>query len=313
MGQKFGQLLVGLSLTVILVVMLGCGQKDAKEINLNDTKRLDSCPSELQGASLRIAMGSMITPKEGYFYYEKIKRYLEGELGRPVQLIDRGNYGEVNQLLKTAGADAAFVCAGPYVEGRAEFGLELLAMPVVNGKPEYCSYLIVHKDSKMKTYADLRGKSFAFSDPQSNSGKIVPTFLLSRMNETPGSFFRKFIYTYSHDKSIRVVAEQMVDGAAVDSLVFDHLAKNNPEYTSQLKIIQKSLPYGIPPVVVRPGLPAETKERLRTIFLRMHENSTGAGILKGMNIDKFVAGDDSSYNSIREMKRSLGQQQREKR
>jgi len=313
MGRKVGRLIVGLWLAVNLALTAGCEPKDAKEINLNDTKRLESRPYELQGASLRIAMGSMITPKEGYFYYQKIKHYVEGELGRPVHLIDRSNYDEVNQLLETAGADAAFVCSGPYIEGRVRFGLELLAMPVVNGQPEYYSYIIVPKDSEMKTLSDLRGKSFAFSDPKSNSGKIVPTFLLSRMNETPDSFFKKYIYTYSHDKSIRMVAEKMVAGAAIDSLIFDYLSKNNSEYTSKVKILQKSLPYGIPPVVVRPGLPAETKARLRTIFLRMHENPTGAEILKGMNIDKFVAGDDSNYNSIREMQRSIGQQKREKR
>lgn len=313
MKRNVGRLLVGLWLAVLLAMMVGCKERDAREVSLNATKRLDSQHQEPQGEPLRIAMGSMITPKEGFFYYKQMKDYIEGELGRPVQLVDRDNYDEVNRLLETAGVDAAFVCAGPYVEGRAQFGMELLAMPLVNGKPQYYSYIIVHKDSTMKTLADLRGKSFAFSDPKSNSGKIIPTYLLSKMNETPDTFFRKYIYTYRHDKSIRVVAEKLVDGAAVDSLIFDYQAKNNPQNTTKVKIIQKSLPYGIPPVVVRPDLPLETKEHLRTIFLHMHENPTGAGILHGMNIEKFVAGDDRNYDSVREMQRVIGQRERVKR
>ena len=313
MGRKVARLLVALWVAVLLAATVGCERREAKEISLKDTKRLGSRPLDQRGAPLRIAMGAMITPKEGFFYYEKMKRYIEGELGRPVQLIDRDNYGEVNQLLESGGADAAFICAGPYVEGRVRFGIELLAMPLVNGVPQYYSYIIVHKDSKMRALSDLRGKSFAFSDPGSNPGKIVPTYLLSLMNETPDTFFKKYIYTYSHDKSVRVVAEKLADGAAVDSLIFDYLARNDPEYTSQVKIIQKSLPHGIPPVVVRPNLPAETKQRLRKTFLHMHESPIGGAILAGMNIDKFVAGDDRNYDSIRQMQRLIDQQERKKR
>ena len=153
----------------------------------------------------------------------------------------------------------------------------------------------------MKRFDDLRGKTFAFSDPDSNSGKLVPTYMLSRMNETPDTFFKKYVFTYGHDKSIKAVAERLVDGAAVDSLVWDYLDKTDPEYTSQTKIILKSPPYGIPPVVVRPGLDGKMKERLKDIFLNVHNDEAGREILKGMMIDRFVPANDSAYASVREM------------
>jgi phosphonate transport system substrate-binding protein len=135
----------------------------------------------------------------------------------------------------------------------------------------------------------------------SNSGKLVPTYLLARMNETPETFFKKYIYTQSHDKAIQAVAQGIVDGAAVDSLIWEYANRTNPRFTSKTRIIQKSPPYGIPPFVVRPGLDPAIKKRLRTIFLNAHKDEQGREILKGMMVDKFVVIDDSAYNSIREM------------
>lgn len=258
-------------------------------------------PAASQQPPLRIGMGAMITPKEGYVYYLQLKRYLEEKLHQPVQLIDRDSYKKINALLRSGGIDAAFVCAGPYVEGHREFGLELLAMPLKDGKPVYYSYIIVHRDSPVKDLIGLRGKSFAFADPESNSGKIVPMYMLALMRETPASFFGNYVYTYGHDKSIKAVALQLVDGAAVDSLIWEYANKTNPEYTAKTKIIRKSSPCGIPPVVVRPGLAAATKQQLQEILLHMHEDEKGRDILQGMMLDRFVAGDDKNYDSIRTM------------
>ncbi len=268
-----------------------------------------STPEKRSAASqhppLRIGMGAMVTPKEGYVYYLQLKRYLEEKLHQPVQLIDRDSYKKINALLRSGGIDAAFVCAGPYVEGHREFGLELLAMPLADGKPVYYSYIIVPRDSPVEELEGLRGKSFAFADPESNTGKIVPMYMLALMQETPASFFGNYVYTYGHDKSIKAVALQLVDGAAVDSLIWEYLNKTNPEYTAKTRIIRKSSPCGIPPVVARPGLAAATKQQLQDILLHMHEDEKGRHILQGMMLDRFVAGDDKNYDSIRTMLKQL--------
>jgi len=249
----------------------------------------------------RIGMGAMITPREGFIYYSQLKGYIEKRLGQPIQLVDRGNYDEINRLLETKDIDAAFVCAGPYVEGKQRFGLQLLAMPLVKGKAVYHSYIIVPSGSPARKLEDLRGKVFAFTDPKSNSGKLVPTYILSRMNETPQHFFGKVEFTYGHDKSIRAVAEGIVDGAAVDSLIWEYLARKHPELTAKTRILLRSEPYGIPPFVVRPGVDEGVKKRLQGILLQAADDDEGRRILKGMMIDSFIAGDDRNYDTIRGM------------
>jgi len=129
----------------------------------------------------------------------------------------------------------------------------------------------------------------------------VPTYMLAKMGETPDTFFKKYIFTKKHDLSIKAVAQKVVDGAAVDSLIWEYENRTKPEFTSQTKIIERSPPYGIPPVVVRKGLDPKLKEQVRQVFLNAHQDEKGAGILKGMMIDRFVPIQDSAYNSIREM------------
>jgi phosphonate transport system substrate-binding protein len=250
----------------------------------------------------------MITPRDGFVYYRDLLDYIESKIGRSVQFADRKSYAEINALLKSGKVDAGFVCGGPYVDGHEDFGLELLVMPQVDGKTEYYSTILVPAGSPTKRLEDLRGKRFAFADPKSNTGKLVPTYLLSRMNETPEAFFARYIYTYGHDKSVRAVAEKLVDGTAVDSLIWDYLRRGDPQLESKVTEIWRSPPYGIPPVVVRPGLDSEIKDRLRAILLDAHNDDTARPILEGMAVEKFVVGSDSAYDSIREMKRWVEQQ-----
>ena len=289
---------------LMLVGIAGCAKDEEKPVKINFEKREISKEKAMlpENKFLRIAVGSMITPKEGFAYYQQLLNYIEERLGRPVKFVDRESYVEVNNLLKSGDIDVAFVCGRPYVDGHDEFGMELLVAPQAYGEVEYYSYIIVSKDSSIKSFEDLRGKSFAFCDPLSNSGKAFPMYLLAKRGETPDSYFEKYFYTYAHDKSIKAVAQGIVDGAAVDHLIWEYLNRMNPADTLKTRVIVKSPPFGIPPVVVRPGLAPEIKEKLRHIFLNAHMDEEGGKILEGMMIEKFVPITDNAYKSIREMR-----------
>lgn len=257
---------------------------------------------------LRIAVGGMITPKEGLAYYRHFLDYVEEKLRTKIDFVDREDYAEINDMIRNGDLDAAFVCSGPYVDGHRDFGMELLAAPQAYGVTVYYSYIIVAKNSPINSLEELKGKTFAFTDPLSNTGKLVPTYMLAQMNQTPDTFFRKYIFTNAHDKSIKAVAQGVIDGAAVDSLIWEYANRTNPEFTSKTRIIRKSAPYAIPPLVVSRNLATKTKENLRQIFLNTHHDTKGIEILNKMMIDKFVAIDDSAYDSIREMKAWLEKQ-----
>jgi phosphonate transport system substrate-binding protein len=258
-----------------------------------------------QQGTLRVAVGAMISPKETFVYYRQILHYIATNLGRDVQLVQRKTYSEINELFGKGEIDLAFVCSGPYATGKDKFDFELLATPQVQGSHFYHSYLIVNKDSPYRRLEDLRGRVFAFTDPDSNTGRFVPTYWLAQMGERPEKFFGKTVYTYSHDNSILAVARGLVDGATIDGLIWEYYHHNNPTFTSRTRVIRKSEPYGIPPLVASSHSPSALKGSIRRLLLSMHQDPEGQRILSALMIDRFIAPQEAWYDSIRQMKQEL--------
>jgi len=256
--------------------------------------------------SLRVAIAGVLSPSESLETYQELLGYMGKNLGKQVTLILKPTYAEINDLIRGQRVDLAFVCSLSYVIGHNEFGMELLVAPQIRGETVYYSYLIVPKESNATSLSDLRGGTFAFTDPISNSGYLAPTYQLSLLGESPVSFFSRYIFTYSHDNSIIAIADKLVDGATVDSLVYDRMVVNDPELASETKIIARWGPYGIPPVVIDPMLDPELKQQLLDFFLRIHTLDEGRMILDDLGIDKFVVVSDDIYDSVREMQTKLG-------
>ena len=243
----------------------------------------------------------MITPVSAVKYYQAIIDYLADKLGEPVEMVHRTTYDEIDRMLEENSLDAAFVCSAPYVFDKMKFNVELLVAPLVDGKPFYRSNIIVHKSSPVDSIDDLRHKVFAFVDPKSNTGRLYPVYMLAQKDTSSDVFFSRYTFSYSHNKSVELVAKKKVDGAAVDSLVYDFMEAIDSPYARETKIIHQSPDFGIPPVVVPQGLSIFFKEKLRQEFTKMHENEKGKAILDGMHIDKFIQVPDSNYDTIREM------------
>lgn len=272
---------------------------DAIDIDLSDTYN-PVIPIQ-QVETIRIAVAAIISPEDTFVYYQDLFNYISSKIGIPIELVQRKTYSEVNDLIESNDVDIAFICSRAYVEGNYKFNLNLLVTPIVQGEPYYNSYIIVPTDSNITSLSDLKGKTFAFTDPLSNSGKLSPEFLITQLGEIPSTFFRLTFFTYSHDKSIQAVAEGMVDAAAVDSLVWNYLNISNPEFVSNTKIINISPKYGIPPVVFSNNIDPLIREQIKNILLHLHETNNGKKILDNLRIDSFTEPDDQLYNSIRVM------------
>jgi len=284
-----------------LLVASGCADdSDRKVVDFSRTigvARPDTASPEQSG--LRVAVGAMVSPRETFAHYREILEYIGAKAGTEVQLVQRRTYGEISDLLGKGGIDLAFVCSGPYAMEKDRQTFELLATPEVNGSHFYQAYLIVNEKSPFHNLGDLRGKTFAFTDPDSNTGKLVPTYWLGQIQESPESFFGKTIYTYSHDNAIMAVAKGLVDAAAVDGLIWDFYHKRNPAVTAATRVIRKSEPYGIPPLVASGKLSSDMKGRIRELLLAMHQDADGKRILDHLMIDRFVEPKDEWYDGIR--------------
>lgn len=269
-----------------------------------DFSRKEGIHSLTDGAGLPLmaAVAAMISPLENFSYYNKIFNYISAQTGRKILFKQRKTYQEVNDLLRFQELDFAFICSGAYIEARRDFKAEILAVPQIKGKVNYFAYIIVRKDSGIENVAELKDRSFAFTDPLSNTGCLYPQYLVKKMDHSADMFFSNIVYTHAHDYSIQAVENKMADGASVDSLIFDYIKETHPERTAKLKIIKTSQPFGMPPVVIHPKIEPQLKREIRTALLNMSEEPEGREILSHLAIDRFVVCDDKEYDSIREMR-----------
>lgn len=301
-------------MTIAMLLAISINQpQDAIKVSLYERQDISplqqfnkDAPSEPNNKLLRVAIAGVLSPSKTLESYQGLLNYMGQKLGQRVTMVLKPTYAEINDLIRGERVDLAIICSLAYIKGNQDFGMELLVVPQIHGDTVYYSYLIVARDSGSLSLKDLRGGSFAFTDPWSNSGHLVPTYQLLLLGETPASFFARYIYTYSHDNSIKIVPDKLVDGAAVDSLVYDRLVAKDPELASETKIIARWGPYGIPPIVIGPTVDPQLKQQLQDFFLDLHKSDEGMKILNNLSVDKFVLGADEDYDSIREMKAKLG-------
>lgn len=290
---------------IVLVTLLACNttsDQKGTEVNFKaDKKEKDNINSTEAPQKLKVAIASMISPKETFTYYKELIQFIGEKIKLPYEFKQRKTYGEVNEMLGRGDLDFAFICTGAYTELRKKYPVEIIALPVVNGKPTYNAYIITHKDLGIEKFSQLRGKSFAFTDPYSNTGYNYTIKMLKDNGLDKDAYFSKTVFTYAHDYSIQAVARKIVDGASIDGLVFEFLRKKYPEKVKDISIIHVSKDFAIPPFVINSKLDRQIKRGIKNTLLSMHESKDGQAILEKIGIDKFVEGRDELYDSVREI------------
>ena len=230
--------------------------------------------------------------------------YLQRELGRLVVFVQRRSYREVSELLLAEKLDTAWICGFPYVRYRDR--MRLLAVPTYEGEPLYRSYVIVpSSDQTTQSIADLGGKIYAFSDPDSNSGWLVPNSQLFRLGKDAATFFRKSFFTWGHRRVVDAVAVGLAQGGSVDGYVWDTLKIHHPEITDQTRVAHRSVKYGFPPFVTRSQLPAGDFKQLQEVLVAMRTNAAGQGLLHKLNLEGFQVAPESVFAGIAENMRML--------
>jgi phosphate/phosphite/phosphonate ABC transporter binding protein len=293
----------------LILIFQGCKEKDSFnnepiEIDFSEIVSSDSLKQTNNvNKEFNVAISAIISPRESLIYYEDLIAFISKKIESPFKIIQRKTYQEVNEMLRKQQVDMAFVCSGAYVIEKKISNVEILVVPVSNGKPFYQAYIIANMNSTIEKFEDFKDKTFAFTDPLSNTGKLFAIKRLNDLHTTPSSFFSKTIYTNAHDISMQLVSKNIIDGATIDGLIYNYIEKFRPERVANLKIIEKSEEFGIPPIVVPKNIDKNLKNKLKSILLNLHKDPQGKKILDKLLIDKFIEGQDANYNSIREMEK----------
>jgi phosphonate transport system substrate-binding protein len=234
--------------------------------------------------------------------YRFITRFVGDRLGVLTELVVGDSYDRL------AEADVSFVCGLAYIELAGPGGLDLepLAAPVLRGaryggRPVYFSDVVVRRDSPFRSFADLRGRSWCYNEPRSQSGYGITRYHLTCLGEVAG-FFGRVIEAGWHGRSLQLVHAGAVDGSAIDSQVLALALRDRPEWAEGLRVLDSLGPSTIQPVVAAGWLPAECKAGIRAALLAVGDDPAGRALLARGLVERFVPVDDTSYDDLRRMR-----------
>jgi phosphonate transport system substrate-binding protein len=231
---------------------------------------------------------------------------LQKDLGIVVKHTTATDYRGTIEALKFKKADIGWLGPKAYIEASTNnyANVEPIAqVRAQNGSLGYRSCLIVHADSDIFTPEDMAGKTFAFNDPNSTSGYLVPqTFFMTEMNVDHRKHFSKVTFSGSHEASILAVANKKVEIASTNLPDLQQLTREGKVPRGTLRVIWVSKLIPNDPVVVRKDLPASLRQAVQESLLSMRERVPDAFAQGGAFFGGgFAKADDGKYQIVREM------------
>lgn len=230
--------------------------------------------------------------------FDNLRQYLETKLGLDIKIQVATDYAGVITAMQFKHVDVAYFGPKSYVEAADRAGAEALVMEVLeDGTKGYHGVIITKKGSPITNMEQAKGKVWAFTDPNSTSGTLVPTvYFVKTLKIDPEKYFSKVIYSGSHESSILSVKAGKVDIASTNDL---DLARGNGkawQTDKDFQIVWTSDLIPGSPMACRKDLPDSLKKALKDAFLS-YDDKDG---LKKLKLQGYADVDDKTYNPIRE-------------
>jgi phosphonate transport system substrate-binding protein len=163
----------------------------------------------------------------------------------------------------------------------------LVAMQRPDGSIGYTLIVITHRDSPIKTIADLKGKRVAHVAPSSNSGDIAPRALFKAMGVEPGKDYQ-ILFSGKHDNSIMGVVNKDYDAAPVANTVVHRMQARGMFKPDVLRVVYESRPFPRTAFGVAHNLAPELQAKIREAFLTFDFRKSKLGA-EFKDVEKFGA------------------------
>jgi phosphonate transport system substrate-binding protein len=238
--------------------------------------------------------------KESSTRFDPFAKYLERRLGIKIKSYYGADYAAIIVGLESGSVDMAYLGPLSYVIASRRAGAQAFAREnTIKTGLGYSSLIVSRADSKIRTLGQAKGKTFAFVDPNSASGYLLPmVHFLKDLNIKPETYFKHVTYSGSHEASIEAVIEGEVSVAATNDREIE-IAIRDGEIKSikDLNILWKSAPIPTAPLAYRKDLPESLKAALKQAVLEFKDKTA----LEKLGIKNFAAATDSEYNPIRKL------------
>jgi phosphonate transport system substrate-binding protein len=186
-----------------------------------------------------------------YQSYQPLMDYLTENTPYRFELKLSRDYTEAVDLLRQGVTPVASLGDVTFAEARRNFGVVPILKPLnAQGEASYRSVIVVRDDSTIAHLEDLKGRSFAFGDPHSTSGNLIPRHHLFQNGITLFDL-GPYENLESHDAVAKAVLKGKFDAGAVKDVV----ARRYREHG--LRFLSLSDPIPAVPIVVRKDTPPE--------------------------------------------------------
>jgi phosphonate transport system substrate-binding protein len=233
--------------------------------------------------------------------YQPVVDYLEGELGIEIEIEVTVDYTAAIEAMRYKHIDMAWFGPFSYIIAAEEAGAEAIVNGVRRdtGKSSYKTVFVTRADSGIETLDDLVGRSFAFVDPASTSGNLIPRKVLLENGIDPDNDFSIMYYAGTHNGVELAVKNGTVDAGATSDTSHYRMVNEGQIDPEVNVIIYESEPIPGSPIVVRGDLPSDLKDSIQQALIEMDEQ-TLFQVQGWGNIQKYVKVTDSDYDIIRE-------------
>jgi len=244
-----------------------------------------------------------------------VQEYLETELGMKIETFTATDYTSVIEAMRADKIDVAFFGPFSYVLAAEQAEAEA----IITGGTEtgdvatYQSCIVTHPDSGITCIEDLLNNAsettFSFVDPASTSGNLIPRGYLLSMGVDPNTDFKTCMFAGGHDASGLAVKSGNVDAGAMYDIGYNRLIESGAATPDDLIIIWTSDPIPKSPIAVRGDLDPALKKRIQQAFVDMPDKDPEAMKAfesKWEKNERYVAIDDSTYEYVRGIGKSLG-------
>lgn len=308
--MKFRYAILAIIAAVAIVMINGCpksgggGGNDARTAQRNGGAIVTPPTPDL----LKIAFVPSTEAEKIVEETVEFDKLLSAELGIPVKSVVLPHYVAAVEALGTGDCLVGWIPPLAYVYANERHGARPALIAVRKGQPFYQGQIVVRSDSDILTLDDLRGKRFAFVDPNSTSGNLYPRALLKSAGIDPDSQFKAAIYSGGHDTALIAVLQGSVDACACFVDVRERVKDVYPKVMLETRVLAVTEKIPGDPVVLAGTkyLSDEWAKKITDALLAVMHSEEGKKVIYEIyEIEDLIPASSRDFEVVRKMAEEL--------
>lgn len=195
--------------------------------------------------------------------YKKIGDAISAKIGCPVQIDITTSYTSEIEAMRAGKLEMGeFGPLGYVLAHKVADAQAVATVADANGKPStYTASVVTWPGSGITSLAQVKGHTFAYSDPASTSGHLFPAFALKSAGIDPDKGVQA-LYAGSHTASYETILNHKVEAGEMNSQTIQAATLQNQYDPKNFVVLWQSKPIPLDPITVYGKLNPALKAKL---------------------------------------------------